>query len=499
MRRCPFTPPSVYVERGAAANPGAVSNLISMLRAIRDRNLPGSASVAKQTAARVRSLARGLDETGGLARYLTDLEADLTRASGSQPQRLEVAASAGQRTVPDMRSDGLVSELQALRERARELRAATPNEADTKRLLVEPVLAALGWDLHDLDAVTAEYRLHDGTAVDYALKIGGRPVLLCEAKALGRGLDDLKWATQVVNYANGAGIGWCVLTDGWRWKVYKSDHRAAVDRKLAFVAELGGATAVAAHEAAELLSRLSPAQIADGELDRYGERVFVDERVREALAAVLSEPQRRFVDVVRDAQETDERLDRAQVRSALGRLTGPLLEALHPGENGAADSTTPGRPAGAPHPPRRPAAPSPGGGGNPDVGPLPDLLAGEPATRGQLARIAAEQNPSRRAAHNRVVALIRAGLLREGETLTLTYRGRTHHATLRGDGRLKVPDADEPLALSSAARVVIGAGKWNGWDWWKARRAAGPVALARLRDELAGEVSAGTTGNDSAP
>ena len=60
---------------------------------------------------------------------------------------------------------------------AKKLKSSGGNEANTKALLIEPLLAALGWDTGDLDQVEREYRVYDGTSLDYALKIDGDPRL----------------------------------------------------------------------------------------------------------------------------------------------------------------------------------------------------------------------------------------------------------------------------------------------------------------------------------
>jgi len=59
-------------------------------------------------------------------------------------------------------------------------------ESDTIRVLVLPVLQALGWDLQDVEEVRSEYRHASAdNPVDYALFLHGSPVLFVEAKALG--------------------------------------------------------------------------------------------------------------------------------------------------------------------------------------------------------------------------------------------------------------------------------------------------------------------------
>ena len=45
------------------------------------------------------------------------------------------------------------------------------NEANTKALMIEPLLAALGWNFSDLDVVEREVKVFDGTFLDYGLKV----------------------------------------------------------------------------------------------------------------------------------------------------------------------------------------------------------------------------------------------------------------------------------------------------------------------------------------
>ena len=60
----------------------------------------------------------------------------------------------------------------ATAEQLRELGSA--NEANTKHHAIEPVLSALGWHLDDFSEVDREYKVYDGTFLDYALRTDGR-------------------------------------------------------------------------------------------------------------------------------------------------------------------------------------------------------------------------------------------------------------------------------------------------------------------------------------
>lgn len=86
-------------------------------------------------------------------------------------------------------------------------------EEDTKRILITPTIEALGWD--HIGEIRNQYRHNRrDNPVDYALFLNRSPVLYVEAKPLGGSLDDRKWIVQTLNYANAAGVDWCVLTNG---------------------------------------------------------------------------------------------------------------------------------------------------------------------------------------------------------------------------------------------------------------------------------------------
>jgi hypothetical protein len=64
-------------------------------------------------------------------------------------------------------------------------------ESNTKAGLIEPVIAALGWDVLDPDEVHREYRRRSpDNPVDYALLLSRTPRLFIEAKGLGENIDD---------------------------------------------------------------------------------------------------------------------------------------------------------------------------------------------------------------------------------------------------------------------------------------------------------------------
>jgi hypothetical protein len=106
-------------------------------------------------------------------------------------------------------------------------------ESNTKAGLIEPIIAALGWDVLDPDEVHREYRRRPAdNPVDYALLLSRTPRLFIEAKGLGENMSDPKWANQTISYAAVAGVEWVALTDGAEWRVYNAHAPVPVEHKL---------------------------------------------------------------------------------------------------------------------------------------------------------------------------------------------------------------------------------------------------------------------------
>lgn len=230
--------------------------------------------------------------------------------------------------------------------------SASANEANTKALLIEPLLAALSWDPTDLDVVEREVKVFDGTFLDYGLKVDGIPRLYVEAKAIGENLTDRKFVAQTVNYANNDGVVWCVLTDGITWRVFKTNETAAMEKKLLFEIDLSDDTQPAA-DTARLLRLISRQSVTDGTLDQRGERTFTDKRVRGALATLAEDPPKALVDALAA------KLGHPPVHvEALKRSLARIFDAPEPSSppsarRGGRAKSAGSPPAGPPEPPKR--------------------------------------------------------------------------------------------------------------------------------------------------
>ena len=119
--------------------------------------------------------------------------------------------------------DDLVGVVEALKYRIKNHRPNLQvNETQTRVVLIDPLLRALGWDTSDPELVTQEYDI-GGKRVDYALLDDqGNPVVFLEAKRLDEQLSSHR--SQIVAYASERGITYPAITNGNEWEVYDNSQ-----------------------------------------------------------------------------------------------------------------------------------------------------------------------------------------------------------------------------------------------------------------------------------
>ncbi|CAN5488814.1 hypothetical protein BH20ACT21_BH20ACT21_22060 [soil metagenome] len=199
------------------------------------------------------------------------------------------------------------------------------SEADTKAFFIEPLLRALGWPTDDPSQIIREYRVYDGSLLDYALYDQGteRPAIFVEAKALRRTLDDPSFIAQAINYANNEGVRWCVLTNGRYYRIYRTVEPVPMERKMLVEVDLLDED-LEPRELAKGLSAISQEFICSGQLEEWGQSVFTDVKVREALTALYSSPSPAFINAIHKALPSESNLSRSDVIVSLKRLGQPL-------------------------------------------------------------------------------------------------------------------------------------------------------------------------------
>lgn len=115
------------------------------------------------------------------------------------------------------------------------------NETQTRRLVIEPALAAIGYDVWKADApnrLEAEATI-DGAArsggkgaVDYVLFASGSPYTALEAKSVGVSLS-AQDSKQVCDYCvyRQPQLRWGVVTNGKDWRLFDNEIKGAPDRR----------------------------------------------------------------------------------------------------------------------------------------------------------------------------------------------------------------------------------------------------------------------------
>ena len=112
------------------------------------------------------------------------------------------------------------------------------NETATRVLVIDVVLAALGWDVKDPASVRLEHRAN-GNKLDYILLSSGQFLAVVEAKSANLGLRD-KDRRQASGYATEVGAHYAVLSNGGRWEAW--DMMSKKPRKENILVEVNLAT-----------------------------------------------------------------------------------------------------------------------------------------------------------------------------------------------------------------------------------------------------------------
>jgi hypothetical protein len=308
-------------------------------------------------------------------------------------------------------------------------------EQNTKATLIDPVLEALGWDVRDPDDVYREFKpTPRDSPVDYALTILRKPRLFVEAKGLGETLSDRKWIAQVLGYATVAGVEWCVLTDGDEYRFYNATAAVDAEEKLFCRVRL---TTDAIGDAAKTLTLISRSNMEENILDVLWSAHFVDRRVKHAIQAMLSPPDKGLVRLIR---QREPKLFPKDIAESLRRLDVRIES----------------------------------------VSPLPEPASSNRKARkrsSRTANVAKKERAKTVGTHKHfgvpLSELIEAGVLSPPLKLFRKYKGQMMEATLLRDGSVEMRGTRYPTcsAAAEAARApLLATGQkvnTNGWLFWQ--------------------------------
>lgn len=114
------------------------------------------------------------------------------------------------------------------------------SEIATRYLLIDPVVQALDWNLHDFDYAAVEWPMPPGQYLrkaDYVLfNRRERPVIVIEAKYRGRNLANHE--SQLEGYTSQMLSGIGVLTNGLEWRLYNLRRRGEFSTKFVGAAHI---------------------------------------------------------------------------------------------------------------------------------------------------------------------------------------------------------------------------------------------------------------------
>ena len=162
------------------------------------------------------------------------------------------------------------------------------NEKETLHHLIEPILGAVGWAMDDSDQVRREYPTTLGH-VDLALLVDDEPVLFVEAKALKHSIDEDKWIKQIVDYANGEGVDWCVLTNGAKYHIYQTRAPGAFKAKHFEDVNIDISSEGTGPQYVEtMLSLLSPQNMKLDALKKLWNMRDIDKQVKSAINDIIT-------------------------------------------------------------------------------------------------------------------------------------------------------------------------------------------------------------------
>ncbi len=190
-------------------------------------------------------------------------------------------------------------QLKKLAEKVDANKAFITNEEGTKNAFVMPFLQILGFDVFDHNDVTAEFvadvPMKKGEKVDYALKKGGKPIILVECKKCVERLD--KHGTQLSRYFTFSEARFGILTNGIKyWFFTDVDKSNVMDGYPFFQFDITDHTEVEA----DFVERFSKTTFDPKAIQNAVSEMVYSREIRTLLHGDLKNPSRDFVKYVAD-------------------------------------------------------------------------------------------------------------------------------------------------------------------------------------------------------
>lgn len=225
-----------------------------------------------------------------------------------------------------MDADHLYGQLAVIGERIESAGEQITTEEATKTSLVLPFFTALGYDVFNPAEVVPEYDAGLGEMkdkkVDYALHIGGRPVIIVECKALSVKLSN-KHINQLFDYFIRTEVKFALLTNGDDYWLYSETNKPNVMDEEPFLRlTLSG---LSTRHVEELTPLCKPTYDLKTALPRAVELRNLS-FIRKAIKSQLANPSDDFVKLI--ASEVPGKFTAAKVENLRGQVKSALEEYL---------------------------------------------------------------------------------------------------------------------------------------------------------------------------
>lgn len=121
-----------------------------------------------------------------------------------------------------------MSQLSQIKSRISQFMSSNLTEADTSRIIIEPILQWLGYDVYDWETVREQVTIQEGSLkgndgrADYGIRIRGAFCFMIEAKRLGSSsVQDVLEIKKTLDYCNHSDRPrFAILTDGRVWRIF---------------------------------------------------------------------------------------------------------------------------------------------------------------------------------------------------------------------------------------------------------------------------------------
>lgn len=202
-------------------------------------------------------------------------------------------------------------------------------EETTKQALILPLLDALGFSPYDPTKVQAEYGanlpgIKANERVDYALFVGGNPVMFIEAKSCTEKLTN--HTGQLARYFNSTpGVSVAAITNGREWRFFSDrQHSNIMDTSPFLVVNF------------ETLCDSDPDKLSRFRYDKFnpdGLRTFAEEQTlldtfTSTIETCLRDPDAEFVKFVASKSDANGRITPKQVEAYTPLVKQALVEAI---------------------------------------------------------------------------------------------------------------------------------------------------------------------------